>query len=150
MSNCVLRVVWPALLVGSVLLGGGCRDASDPSARLRTTLESMEATLEAGEVGDFMRYVADDFIGADGRLDRRGLGLLVRRERLARQTISVQRFDTAIELVGPDRARAHFRALATGGSGLLPEQGRLWRVETGWRLERGDWRLISATWTPAL
>jgi len=50
----------------------------------------------------------------------------------------------------PQRARAQFRALATGGSGWLPDEGRLWRVETGWRLDDGDWMMISAEWTPVL
>lgn len=127
-----------------------CGPRGDDETRIRRTLDEMTEAIEQGDVGAFMAPVADDFVGGDGRLDRRGLGLLVRRERLAREAVRVQRFDTEVELVGETRAVATFRALATGGSGLLPDEGRLWRVETGWRLDGGGWRLISADWTSAL
>ncbi len=109
----------------------------------------MEAALESGDVDDFMDPVAEDFIAGNGGLDRRMLGLLVRRERMARDRISVSRFDTEVVLLGEDRATATFAALATGGSGWLPDEGRLWRIDTGWRLDDGDWQLISAEWRPA-
>jgi len=124
----------------------GCGQELDDRERILQTLDAMTEAVEAGEVGDFMAPVADDFVAVNGRLDRRALGLLVRRERLARDSIRVRRVDTKIELVGESRAVASFRALATGGSGLLPDEGRFWRVETGWRRDGGEWALISAEW----
>src|SRR5690606_40314229 len=48
-------------------------------------------------------------------------------------------------------ATVSFEVALTGGSGgLLPEAARLYSVETGWRLEDGDWRLLSASWEPRL
>lgn len=110
----------------------------------------MTAAIEGGDIEDFMDPVADDFLAGDGRIDRRALGLLARRERLARSSVRVRRFDTEVEIVRPGRATATFRALATGGTGLLPDEGQLWRVETGWRLDDDRWRLIAARWEPAL
>lgn len=110
----------------------------------------MTAAIESGDIDDFMAPVADDFLAADGRIDRRALGLLARRERLAREAVRVRRVDTRVDLVTDQRAVAVFNALATGGSGLLPDEGRLWRVETGWRLDSGRWRMISARWDPVL
>lgn len=44
-----------------------------------------------------------------------------------------------------------FTAALTGGSGgLLPESGQIYEVETGWRLDDGEWRLIQADWKPRL
>lgn len=123
-----------------------CARQPDDQTQIEQTLGAMTEALEAGAVADFMAPVAEDFIGANGRLDRRTLALLVRRERLARDDIRIQRLDTDIELIGQARAVAEFRALATGGTGLLPDEGRLWRVETGWRRDGGDWKLISAEW----
>jgi hypothetical protein len=99
----------------------------------------MEAALEAGEVGDFLDPIADDFIAENGGLDRRSLALLVRRERMARDRIAITRTDPSVELHGETRATARFNALATGGSGLLPDEGQLWSIETGWRLDDGEW-----------
>lgn len=127
-----------------------CGPAPDDEAQIERTLATMIEALEQGDVSDFMALVADDFVAVNGRLDRRSLGLLVRRERLARDAISVQRLDTRIEVFVHEgssaRAVASFRALATGGTGLLPDEGRFWSVETGWRRDGDDWRLISAEW----
>src|SRR6056297_2116485 len=132
------------------LLLSACRPELDDKTRIERTLDAMTEALEQGDVSGFMAAVADDFVAVNGRLDRRSLGLLVRRERLARDAIGIQRLDTRIEIFASDaadaRAVASFRALATGGTGLLPDEGRFWKVETGWRLDEGDWRLISAEW----
>ncbi|MEX0916048.1 MAG: nuclear transport factor 2 family protein [Wenzhouxiangellaceae bacterium] len=138
-----MRAAWAGVLI--VMLAG-CGAELDDETRIRQILDDMIEALEQGDVGDFMAPVAEDFVAVNGRLDRRALGLLVRRERLARDAIRVRRVDTEIELVGDSRARVSFRALATGGSGLLPDEGRLWRVETGWRRDDGEWKLISAEW----
>lgn len=143
MANEAVRGAWLALL--AVLLAG-CGPEPDDKARILRTLDAMTEALEQGDVDDFMAPVADDFVAVNGRLDRRALGLLVRRERLARESIRIRRIDTEVELVGGSRAVASFRALATGGSGLLPDEGRFWRVETGWRRDGDDWALISAGW----
>ncbi|MFO7762364.1 MAG: hypothetical protein R6V61_01375 [Wenzhouxiangellaceae bacterium] len=133
-------------LAAMLLLLAGCGPELDDETRILRTLDAMTEAVEQGDVDDFMTPVADVFVAVNGRLDRRALGLLVRRERLARDSIRVRRVDTQVELVGDSRAVASFRALATGGSGLLPDEGRFWRVETGWRREGDDWTLISAEW----
>ena len=40
--------------------------------------------------------------------------------------------------------------LGCGSGRLLPDAARLYSVETGWRLDDGEWRLTSATWEPRL
>ncbi len=136
-------------LLAAAWLAVGCGSPPPAEERILDTIASMEAALERGEVDGFMDPIADDFIAGNRGLDRRTLGLLVRRERMARERISVSRFDTDVVLIGEARATATFGALATGGSGLLPDEGRLWRIDTGWRLDGDDWRLISAEWRPA-
>jgi len=143
-GNGLTRFVAGALLV--LLLVAACGEDLGDETRIRNAIEGMTEAIERGNVQAFMAPVADDFAAVNGGLDRRGLGLLVRRERLAREAIRVRRGDTEVELVGNARARASFRVLATGGSGLLPDEGRLWRVETGWRKDQGEWKLISAEW----
>lgn len=127
-----------------------CASEVDDRTRIERTIAAMTEALEQGDVSGFMAPVADDFVAVNGRLDRRALGLLVRRERMARDAISIQRLDTRVEIfvreAGDPRAVASFSALATGGTGLLPDEGRLWKVETGWRRDRGEWMLISAEW----
>ena len=62
----------------------------------------------------------------------------------------LQALQAAIDVRDSD-AVARFNLLATGGAGgLLPESGQAYRVETGWRLVDGEWRLRSASWKAAL
>lgn len=130
-----------------VVLIAACSEPPPAEQRILATIDAMEIAIEEGEVDDFMDPIAEDFIAGNSGLDRRMLGLLVRRERMARDRISVSRYDTEVELsIDETRATASFRALATGGSGLLPDEGELWRFETGWRLDEDDWMLISAEW----
>jgi len=147
MASDARRIGWVFCLA---LILPACGPQLDDEARIEQALVTMTEALEQGDISDFMAPVADDFVAVNGRLDRRALGLLVRRERLAREAIRIQRLDTRIEIFVNDdknpRAVATFRALATGGTGLLPDEGRFWRVETGWRRDGSDWRLISAEW----
>lgn len=143
MANESGRGAW---LAAMFVLVAGCGPELDDETRILRTLDAMTEAVEQGDVDDFMRPIADDFVAVNGRLDRRALGLLVRRERLARDAVRVRRVGTQVELVGDSRAVASFRTLATGGSGLLPDEGRFWRVETGWRRDGDDWALISAEW----
>ena len=49
-----------------------------------------------------------------------------------------------------NRATVTFTAALTGGPGWLPDQAQVYDVDTGWRMEDGDWKLISAKWKPRL
>ncbi len=139
-----------SVLAALLLLGlsTGCRAPATDEERILQRIETMTEAIEQGEVGAFMRPVAEDFIAVRGAMDRNALRALALRERLARDSIRLRRVNTAISLIGQGRAIATFNALATGGSGVLPDEGRFWRVETGWRRDDGDWMLISASWEP--
>lgn len=143
MSSDALR---PASAFCLVLILAACGPELDDRTRIERTIDEMTLALETGDISDFMAPVAEDFAAVNGRLDRRALGLLVRRERLAREAIGITRLDTRVRIIGDTRAVASFRALATGGSGLLPDEGRFWTVETGWRRDGDEWMLISAEW----
>lgn len=135
--------VFPVLLLALV----ACQRPPDEEI-IRTRLTDMTEALADGSVRSFMAPVAADFSAETRDLDDRALRLLVRRELVARERVRVLLIDTRVEFYGDDRAVASFNALATGGSGLIPQEGRLWRVETGWRRAGSDWELITASWEP--
>jgi hypothetical protein len=49
-----------------------------------------------------------------------------------------------------NRARAKVRVVATGGAGLLPEQGQGCDFYSVWRRENGRWKDYNAEWIEAL
>lgn len=136
-----------ALLAILVLLSACRRD--DPEAALRAALDEVRTAIETRDAAALDAALAADFIGPEG-LDAAGA------ERMAR--VSFRRYrDVGISL-GPyelamteTHATVRFDAVLTGGRGqVLPDAVRVYAVESGWRLEAGDWRLTSLHWTPRL
>lgn len=114
--------------------------------QILATLTGMSEALAAGDISTFLDPIAEDFAGDTWQLDRRGARLLLMREMRAHDRLRARLVDVRIEFPAADRATASFQAVLTGGSGLLPEDGGWYRVQTGWRLDGGDWKLISARW----
>ena len=138
------------LIVAFSLVLAGCVEQSSDEQQIRDHLDAMTVALEEDHVRDFMRPIAEDFIAETGGLNRNALMLLVRRERMAREEVNIQRVNTEVEIVTDNRAIATFQAIGTGGTGLIPDEGQLWNVETGWRKQDDEWRMISASWERAL
>jgi hypothetical protein len=108
-------------------------------------MTGLQAAIEAREVGEAMDYVGEDFIGT-GSLDREGARNLLRLMVLRHQTLGLSLGPAEVELF-EGRASVRFTAVATGGQGaLLPQSARVWNVETAWRDDGDEWRLISAQW----
>jgi len=135
------------LITAALLVGAGC--AKDPpEAALRATIASMQEAAEARDAAALVGSVSDDFAGPHG-MDRdqfrRYLAVLWLRDR----EVGVRMGPLDVELIG-DRARVDFTAATTGGQGWMPDRAQIHQVTTGWRLEGGDWKLISADWQPVL
>lgn len=129
-----------------VLLATACGPPTPDEERIRQQIEAMKRAVDEGNTRAFVQPLAEDF-GARGRdLDRRGVRLLINRELRAHEKLSARVFDIEVELQGADRARATFHAVTTGGSGLIPDTGGWYRVESGWRRSGDEWLLISADW----
>ena len=110
----------------------------------------MQQAIDARDAGDVEALLAEDFIGNDG-LDRRGARQLAAGMFLRYRDAGARIGPVSVELRGESEAVARFSVLATAGNGgLLPEQGQVYQVETGWRLVDGEWRLLNASWKPKL
>ena len=128
---------------------GGCSDES-PEQAVRAQVATLQAAIDARDAGDIEALLAEDFVGNDG-LDRRGARQLSAAVFLRHREVAAKVGPVSVELRGEGDAIARFSVLATGGSGgLLPESGQIYQVETGWRLVEGEWKLLSASWTPNL
>lgn len=138
------RAVWLPIL--SIALLSACAEPPPAEQQIRNRIEGMQSDLAEGDRRAFMAPIAEDFSAATRNLDRRAAGLLLRREMLAHESLKARLFDTEVELRGEGRATATMHAVLTGGSGLVPDTGSWYRVTTGWRLDNGDWMLISARW----
>lgn len=134
------------LLAVAIMVLAGCSDPTPDEEIIRGHLDYMAEALEEQNARRFMEPLAEDFTATTRDLDRRAARLLLRREMVARERIRARTSGLEIQFHGEDRATARFRAVLTGGSGIIPDDGRRYRVETGWRRAGGDWELISAEW----
>lgn len=127
----------------AVLLLSAC-GGEPPEQRLRQVIAGMQEAAE-GRSGDrVMAAVAEDFIGPHG-MDRDGLRRHVALSMLGNQQVGVTLGPLEVSIQG-ERARVRFTAATTGGQSWLPERGRVYHVDTGWRMQGGEWRLVSAEW----
>lgn len=134
-------------IVLALALMAGCQ-RSPPEQRLRESITAVQEAIETRDAGGLEEWLAADFVGPDG-LDRDGARRLAQLMYLRYRNVGVAVGPVRIEL-REQHATVEFTAVLTGGSsGLLPERGRLYSVQTGWRLRDGDWKMTSARWSMA-
>jgi hypothetical protein len=140
--------LFATLLCGLLLALAGC-ESTPPEQKLRATISKMQTDGEQHRVGDVMDSVAEDF-GGGGGMDRQALHRMLIGISMQNQELGVTIGPIDVEVIG-DRATAKFTLGASGGSGrLLPDRAQVYDVTTGWRLEDGEWKLISASWKEKL
>jgi hypothetical protein len=120
-----------------------------PEAALRTQLQEMQSAAGEGRIGDFMESVTGDFVGNEG-MDRAALHNMLRMLALGKSNLGATTGPLRIEMQG-DQATVRFDALLAGGSGrFLPDSAQAYSITSGWRMERGEWRVYYAQWEPML
>lgn len=137
----------PALCAIVLLLLAGCH-RDPPETALRNTIATMQKAAEAHDTSALFDPIAEDFVGSEG-MDRTAFRRYVTLMGMSHKSVGVSLGPLEVKLFG-DRATVKFTAALTGGAGFLPEQAQVYDIDTGWRLEGGDWKLISATWKAKL
>ena len=142
------RAVALTLILAAWMLLPGCA-RTPPEQQLRDALTTLQASVEARDVSAIETTLAGDFVGQDG-LDRDGARRLAQLVFLRHRDIGVTLGPPRVD-IQDQHATMHFTAALTGGAGgLLPDAASVYDVDTAWRIEGGQWRLISAQWQPRL
>lgn len=129
----------------AVALASGC-SLTPEEVRIREAIAAMEQAVESREPRSFMAYVADDFNGNAGAVDRVGVHNLLRAQFLRNESIGIVLGPITVERAG-ERATAKFTATLTGGDGgWLPKEGAVYEFTTGWKNDGGEWRCNNAEW----
>lgn len=139
-----------ALLIAMAIVSivAGCA-RTPPEQKLRDALTSLQTSVEEHDMSGLEEALAADFVGPDG-LDRKGARRLAQMTFLRHRDIGVRLGPPKVSLQD-HHATVSFPAALTGGAGgVLPDAASVYDVDTAWRMEEGEWRLISASWTPRL
>ena len=132
----------------AMLLLPSCGDEPTVEQQIIGVITEMEQLAEAGKRGAFMDKVAGDFSGQLGVLTRDEFRRFMIMQWNQNLKLHAQLFPIRVRKLGPGMAAADFRALITGGRGLIPERGQLYQIETTWMADGDDWLLVSANWDP--
>ena len=130
-----------------VMMAVGCSH-EPPEQALRATIDGMVVAAEAHDTGAMFDAIAEDFAGSEG-MDRTEFRRYVTLMSLRQKSVGVSLGPLDVKMFD-NRATVAFTAALTGGPGGLPDQAQVYDVDTGWRLDDGDWKLISAKWKPKL
>jgi len=142
------RPLWVFVVVLAGLALTGCHKELSVEQQVIASLENMEQSAEEGRHLEFMSYVADDFRGQYGGMDRREFHRFMIFQMSENRRLHAQLFPIRVKEISEGQASAQFNILVTGGGGLLPDRGQLFEVETGWVRDDGDWLLSEANWEP--
>jgi hypothetical protein len=135
------------LFLGLLALVAAC-SKTPPEQALRETIAKMQAAGEARDIEALFEPISEDFSGSEG-MDREAFLRYVTLMTLRQKDIGVTLGPIDVKLFG-DRATANFTAAIRGGPGILPDQAQVYVIETGWKMEGDDWKLLSATWKAQL
>ena len=135
------------LVLSWILMAAAC-SGTPPEAALRQTIADARDAAEKRDAASLKDTLAGDFVGPQG-MDRQGLARMAQAVFLRHQGIDATLGPLDIDMHG-DAATERFTAAVTGGNGLLPDTGQVYDVDTDWRLEDGEWRLVRANWKPQL
>lgn len=142
----VVRLVGMVLVLACLM---ACQ-RTPSEQQLRLDVDGLREAIVARDASKVASFLAEDFIGPDGmgsrEARRMATGLFLRYRQVGLRTGPL-----AVEMHGERTATVRFTAVATGGAGaVLPDSGRMHDVQTGWRVDGGQWKLVSVNWTPTL
>jgi hypothetical protein len=124
-----------------------CHRTPDES-RVRQGIATAEHAAEQASASALDGLLTDDFNGNNGEMERRQLLGVLRAASFRGETIHALSGPIEVEQHG-DRYVARFTVTLTSGGRMLPSNIGVYRVETAWRKDGGEWRCYSATWTSA-
>ncbi|NKZ39215.1 nuclear transport factor 2 family protein [Oleiagrimonas citrea] len=138
---------WLAVCVLLALLSACHR--SPPEQQVRAAIQQAVEAARSRDAGALDDLLTPDFVMPDSRFDRRRLLGLLRVARLRNEKVSVLLGPVDVEMRG-ERIVATFTVTLGGGGRLIPERLGVYRVESAWREEGGDWLCYSARWKRTL
>lgn len=137
-----------AFFLMATLSVGGC-SKSPTEDIIQKNIEAIETHIEKKQTGDSLALFHDNFNSSKG-YDKNWVKRTLLLHQMRHQNIEIVISNVEVIVKDEYTAYANLHALATGGQGLLPTQGAIYKVETEWRNEDGDWLLVHSQWEKSL
>jgi hypothetical protein len=134
------------LLVLLIVITAGC-SKTPPEEAIHANIKAARQAIVDRNAGDAVEVLAEDFVGND-RWDKQELRRFLTGAFLRHKNINVviTRMDVEIDPGDPKSATMQGTAVATGARNILPQDGRIFKLDGEWRHTDGDWRLVRLKW----
>lgn len=144
----MLRWIFLFLSFLTLALGATGCSRSDPEAALNQSAKAFIAAIENKDVGAAMELLDENFTAQtpDENRDwaKRTMALAFFTHR--KIGVTVLRLDNRIDAAIPARAFSDGDVLLTGAENILPDNASRFHVEAEWKLDGGEWKLVSLKW----
>lgn len=129
-----------------LLIAFGC-SKTPPEEAIRANIKAAQQAVEDRDAGDAVEHLAEDFMG-NGRWTKRELRRYLTAVFLRHKNIHVMitRLDVEVASGDPNFATMNAVAVATGARNILPQDGRIYKLDGEWRNLDGDWLLVRLNW----
>jgi len=144
---CVTRFRSPISWVALALLAA-CSDPASPEQQVRAVIESMEAAVEARDVGALVEHISPNYRDGQGQ-DRAEAARYARGYFVANQSVHLLTRIESLEFPAPDEARLKLqvgmagRAGEPGAAGLTTD---LYNFDLALIREGDEWKISYADW----
>lgn len=130
-------------LLASLLLFACSKPHSDEQ-QIASAIEQLQQATEQKQLGKVMQHFSDAFLG-NRYLKKAALQARIYFHFRHNRRIKVYVSNIDIHL-DEQQARVSCHLLLTGSQDIMPDKGRLYRIESGWRKDKGKWRIFQADW----
>lgn len=130
------------ILLSPVLFA--CSKPQSDEKQIASAIEQMQQVAEQKQLRPVMQYFTHDF---QGKRQMNKAALQARIYFHFRQNPRVKVYVSNVDIqLDESQARVSCHLLVTGSQDVMPDKGRLYRVESSWRKDKGEWRIFQADW----
>lgn len=143
----------PAFILLAAVFGLSLNKCSEPlphEQQVENSIHQIANALEQLDANELEKHL-DKHIDIDHqgkKLDMDQVRKIMMLYRFKKQTIRVNiaKIDISMDSYNSHLAKANITALVTGSKGLLPDDGKLYRIKSQWRLYDEQWKLQQVSW----
>ena len=133
---CVFSLFLPLLFA--------CSKPLPDEKQIAAAIEQLQQATEKKQLRTVMQFFSDDF---RGRHQMNKAALQARVYMHFRQNPRVTVYVSNVDIqMNKDQATVSCHLLVTGSQDVMPDKGRLYRIESAWRKDKGTWRIFKADW----
>lgn len=127
-----------------------CAPPPDDETQIRGQLDILLQAARDRQVEPLMAILADDFSGK-GRepVNRQAVRQFLAYHFLRNPNVHVLASNLNLDIL-PPTAKVSLEVAVAGGSGVMPERGQIYHLQTEWQKRSEGWRLTRAEWTARL